>query len=148
MTHLIHRRGTLHAGLAWGLAMALPSARACEFVTSNLTVVHPWVRATAPGATSASVCMGFKDVVISDRLIDARTPVAERIDMGGTGDETGIDFQIDAGEESALTEAGQHLKLVGLAFPLGLGTSYPLRLLFQKAGPIDALLTVDYARFR
>ena len=47
MTHLIHRRGTLHAGLAWGLAMALPSARACEFVTSNLTVVHPWVRATA-----------------------------------------------------------------------------------------------------
>ncbi len=128
--------------------MSAPGVRACEFITGNLTVVHPWVRATPQGATSTALCMGFKDVVSSDRLIDAQTAAAERIEMAGSGDDPRIDFLIHAGEDTAFTETGPHLKLVGLTFPLGLGTTYPLRLLFQKAGPVEAQLSVDYARFR
>lgn len=148
MNHLIHRRGAMQLGLTWSIAMALPAARACEFRTDNLTVVHPWVRPTTAATDTATLSMGFKDVVVTDRLIDARTPLAQRIVMGGQGDDTRIDFVIAAGEESALTEQGPCLQLLGVAIPLGLGSTFALRLLFQKAGPIEALLTVDYARFR
>ncbi len=150
MTHPINRRRAIGVGvgLAWGCTLSTPAARACEFITSSLTVVHPWTRATVENASTAKVCMAFKDVVDSDRLVAAHTPVAERVHMGGTGSDTTIDFWIAAGQESALTEEGAHLILVGLAFPLGLGASYPLSLVFEKAGPIEARLTVDYARFR
>lgn len=148
MNHLIHRRGVMQLGLTWSIALSLPAARACEFRTDNLTVVHPWVRPTAEATDSATLSMGFKDVVYPDRLIDARTPLARRITMGGQGDDTRIDFEIAAGDESRLTEQGPHLQLLGVTIPLGLGSTFPLQLLFQKAGPIEALLTVDYARFR
>ncbi len=148
MKQSIHRRSALQLGLTWSMSMALPAAKACEFRTDNLTVVHPWVRPTLVATDLAMVSMGFKDVVERDRLIDARTPLARRVVMAGKGEDASIDFPIPAGEESALTEQGVHLQLQGVTIPLGLGSTFALRLLFEKAGPVEALLTVDYARFR
>lgn len=142
------RRGLLQAGLALGAGLVLPAARACEFYTGNLTIVHPWTRASAAGATTAIVCMSFLDVTQTDRLIGAQTPVADGAELGGDATAgPGLDFEIAAGQTAVLSERGVHLRLVGLKFPLPVGRTYPLVLSFEKAGPINATLTVDYARF-
>lgn len=142
------RRGVLQAGAALGLGLLLPPVRACEIVTFHFKVLHPWARATEPEATSAAVCMAFEDVTESDRLLGASTPIAGGAQMGGAGAGPMVHFDIPAGQSSALTETGTYLRLVDLNGPLQIGRSYPLTLVFQKAGTVNATLSIDYPRFR
>ena len=144
MNRSICRRGLLHAGLAFGTSLWVPAVRAHEFFTVNLTVLHPWTRATAEGATSAIVSMKFEDVLNTDHLIGAVTPVAEGAELGGEGAGPEFDFPIHAGQPAELTETGVYLRLVGLKFPLLMAREYPLTLVFAKAGPVKAALLVDY----
>ena len=148
MRHIIHRRGALHTGFALAGSLLLPSAKACEFYSDNLTIIHPWTRASTQGATSAIVCMSFKDVVQSDRLVGATTSLAEGAELGGKGPERPVDFLIRQGETPELSEAGVHLRLTGLKRPLPVGEQYPMTLVFEKTGPIPTQLTVEYTRFR
>jgi len=148
MGHIVHRRGVFHAGFALAGSLLLPSARACEFYSDNLTIVHPWTRASAQGATSAVVSMGFKDVVRSDRLVDASSPLAEGVELGGRGERRAIDFLVQEGQSPELSETGVHLRLTALRHPLEVGRQYPLTLVFEKTGPIPTQLTVEYTRFR
>jgi len=148
MNRVPHRRGVLHTGLALSLSLALPAARACEFFTTNLRIVHPWTRATARDASFAVVCMKFDDVAQADRLIGVETPVASGAEMGGAGAGPGVDFVIPEGRESVLSEAGTHVRLTGLKFPLEVAREYPLTLVFEKGGVVNATLSVDYTRFK
>jgi len=142
------RRHLLQTGLALGAWMTWRPARACEFDSINFTVVHPWTRASEPGATSAVVSMSFVNVTRSDRLIGVRTPVADAAEMGGDGVLPLLDFEIPSGRSTALREDGPHLRLLGLKQPLLVGREFPMTLLFASAGAVPARLTVDYARFR
>lgn len=142
----IDRRVILQAGAALGVSLLAPFARACEISTANFVIVHPWTRASAPGATSAIVCMTFQEVTESDRLIGAKTPVADGADLGGEGAGTGLSYLIRAGQSSVLSETGVHLRLTGLKFPLQMGREYPLTLVFAKAGSVRASVSVDYPR--
>ncbi len=144
----LRRRTLLHAGLALGTSCLAPSTRACEVATLTLTIVHPWTRATAEGAPFAVVCMSFKDVLQSDRLIGAESVIATGAAMGGEGVGPGVNFTIHEGQTSVLEEGGVHLRLLGLKSPLEVGRQYPLTLTFAKAGTVVAPLTVDYERFR
>lgn len=144
MNPSIHRRGVLHAGLAFGAALVVPAARACEFYTSTLRVTHPWTRATAHDATSAVLCMKFDEVTQADRLILVETPVAAGAAMGGLETGSAVNFFIPAGQETLLSETGTYVRLVGLKFPLEVGRSYPLVLGFEKGGVFNADLSVDY----
>lgn len=144
MHHFIHRRGVLRTGLALGATLLLPTARACEFFTSTLRVTHPWVRASAAGATSAIVSMKFDEVIQADRLIRVETPVAAAAEMGGVAARPGVDYFIPQGQESALSETGTYLRLLGLKHPLEVGREYPLILVFEKGGVVEASLSVDF----
>jgi copper(I)-binding protein len=127
--------------------MALP-ARACEFYTTTLTVLHPWTRASSPGDTTARVGMSFLDVTTDDWLVGAQTPVAERVALAGHGVLPAFRFAIRAGQTTVLDERGTHLLLHGLKLPLQMGREYPLTLQFERAGTTMAKLTVDYTRFK
>jgi copper(I)-binding protein len=144
MKHLTHRRNALRTCLALGGLLWLPAARAHEFFTGHLTIIHPWTRATAPGATTAVVSLTFEDVTTSDRLVGAMTPLAEAAELGGKGAPKGFDYEIPAGQVTEFTEGGVHLRLLGLKEALMLGREYPLTLVFAKAGPIRAALLIDY----
>lgn len=148
MVDIVHRRGVLRTGFALAGSLLLPSAHACEFYSDNLTIIHPWTQASAEGATSAVVSMGFKDVVHSDRLIDASSPVAEGAELGGRGEGAAIDFLVQEGRTPELSQAGVHLRLTGLKHPLEVGRQYPMTLVFAKTGPIPTQLTVEYTKFR
>lgn len=154
-TFHLHRRRCLQAGLALGSTLWLPRARACEFFSAHLRITHPWTRASAPGATTAVVCMKFDEVLQPDRLIAVETPVAQGVelvgmDAGAAGTDTprGLNFPIPAGRETLLDEAGPHLRLLGLQFPMEVAREYPLKLVFEKGGAVNATLNVAYTRFR
>lgn len=155
MNRLIHRRMALHAGLALSASALAGRARACEYFGNNLRITHPWTRASEAQASSAIVCMKFDEVTLSDRLIAVQTPVASGAEMAGLdvganlGTNAGapVNLLIPAGEQTVLGEAGICLRLTGLRFPLEVARSYPLRLVFEKGGVVDATLNVDYSRF-
>jgi copper(I)-binding protein len=134
----MRRRRALQAGFALCASLALPSARACEFFANNLRIIHPWTRATGPD-TSAVVCMKFDEVTETDRLVGVETPVAEAAELVG-------DLLIPKGGELILSDDGPHVRLVGLKHPLLIARVYPLKLEFEKAGAINARLTVDLLR--
>jgi copper(I)-binding protein len=145
--HTLNRRRSLQSGLALGLALVLPAARACEYFSPTLRVTHPWARASAPGASTAVVSMKFDDVSQDDRLVGVQTPVATGAELGGPGAESGLDLPIPSGRETLLSETGLHLRLTGLQLPLEVGRSYPLKLTFERGGVVNATLNIDYARF-
>lgn len=142
------RRHLLHAGMAFGVLLIVPPARACEFLTSNFKIVHPWSRATREDATSVAVCMKFDEVSQTDRLIGAESPVCTSAEIGGLEAKPFVDFLIPEGQTTVMSEAGTHLRLTGLQFELETGRQYPLTLIFEKVGSIAATLNIDYARFR
>ena len=146
MNSAITRRAVLQGGLALGASTLLPAARACEFFTTHLRVYRPWSRATAEGDAFAVLCMTFDGVMLSDRLVGVESPVASHAEMSGSSHGTNIDLLIPAGVDTVLTESGAFIRLMGLRHPLDVGRSYPLRLVFEKGGAVDADIDVDYER--
>ena len=144
VNRLIPRRGVLSAGMALGASLMIPRARAHEFFAISLTVIHPWTRASADGATSAIVSMKFEDIVRTDHLIGAETPVADGAELGGDGAGAIFEFPIREGQNAELSETGVFLRLLRLRFPLLLGREYPLTLVFRHAGPLQAALLIDF----
>jgi copper(I)-binding protein len=144
----ISRRAGLRAAAALGAWLAWPAAKACEFNSSTLRIIHPWTRATGADATTAVVSMKFDDVLQADRLVRVESPVAAGARIAGALAAEGVDFFIPAGRETLLDEQGSFVLLTGLRWPLEVGRSYPLTLGFEKGGVVNAQLSVDYTRFR
>lgn len=141
------RRHALHAGLALGAMLWLPSARACEFETGTLRVTHPWTRATGPGEDTAMLGMKLDEVVEADRLVLVQTPIATTAVLSNKGAPSDIDLPIGVGQQVVLDQNGIHIQLVGLKHPLLTGRQYPLVLGFEKSGVFNTYVTVDYERF-
>ena len=144
MNHPFCRRTALRAGLAFGASLTIPSARACEFFTTTLRVTHPWTRASAENATSAVVCMRIDEVTQTDRLIGVETPVADGAELIDVAASRSLNLLIPQGQETILGETGLRLRLVRLKHPLLIARTYPMRLMFEKGGVLDAELNIDY----
>lgn len=145
MKHLIHRRGVLHAALALGTSLVLPSARACEFFTPTLRVTHPWTRATPESAPFAIVSMRIDQVSKTDRLIGVETPVAAGAEIIGMGDKTDVNLLLLRDQETVLGEQSRaQLRLVRLTQPLLIARTYPMRLFFEQGGMLETELNVDF----
>ena len=128
-------------------ALLLPGAQAHEYYAKSFTVTHPWALATELDATSAPVYMRIDDIVGNDRLLSANTNIAERVELrAGTGADganallTAID--LPAAGSIALLPETMHLVLVNLTAPLQWQRSYPLTLVFEKAGKVQVMVSI------
>jgi len=144
MPRFINRRAMLQATAAVASALVLPQARACEYFSTTLRIWHPWSRASAPGATDAVVCMRFDEVQRADRLISVETPLASGADLGGVQAGMLADLLIPPGQETLLSEDSTYLRQTGLQQALEVGRAYPLKLVFEHGGPVNALLNIDF----
>lgn len=144
------RRGLLLAMAGLGLATLARPARACDFYSATMRIWHPWTRATRVDADTAILCMRFDEVQRDDRLISVITPVAAGVRLVGPDVEAGDAFalEIPAGRELTLKEDGLHIELLDLQMPLQIGRSFPLQLVFEHGGQVNAQLNVDYGSFR
>jgi copper(I)-binding protein len=150
LRHLLGATVAVTLGLA--AAMPISSAAAHEYKVGAITIAHPWSRATPPGAATGAGYLGLTNQgADADRLVEASSPVAAKVEVHQMSVEGGImkmgavegGLEVPAGGSVALEPGGYHLMLTGLTRPLVEGERIPLKLVFDKAGPVEVELAVD-----
>ncbi|MGQ0676644.1 MAG: copper chaperone PCu(A)C [Rhodospirillales bacterium] len=140
-------RRVLFSALAAAIAM-FAAAQAQEYKQGDLVIVRPFARASA-GKTGAAY-LSVENGGAADRLVAAASPAAEKAELHSmTMDDAimrmrrvdGIDIR--AGAKTALEPGGLHVMLIGLKAPLKEGDSFPLTLVFARAGKIEVEVIVQ-----
>jgi copper(I)-binding protein len=127
------------------------AAHAHEYTVGNLVIGHPWSRPTASGMPIGVAYLSItNNGSREDTLIEAHTPVADRVEFHRSTIEAGMARMRPAGDLAVkpkttvvVEPGGLHLMLVGLKAPLIEGTSVPLVLRFKSAGEITVELKVE-----
>lgn len=137
-----------------GLALAPPTA-AQEHRAGDLTIVRPWARATAGAQTNGAAYAVIRNGgERADRLVAARSPAARTVELhGSTVTPEGVArmrpveaVEVPPGGEARFEPGGLHIMLVGLAGPLAAGASFPVMLVFERAGEVMVKVTVETGR--
>jgi len=131
-------------------------AAAHGYSAGDLTVRHPWARATPPGAKVGAVYFEIRNSgKTPDRVIGATTPAAQRVELhiqvreGDVIKMREVDgFEVPARQRLTLSLGGSHLMLVNLAKPLAAGDRFPLTLRLEKAGELKLEIEVQPADAR
>jgi copper(I)-binding protein len=135
--------------LLFSLALAgLASAHSIS--AGDLTVGHPWARATPPGAPTAAVYFSVVSTEAPDRLVGVTTPVAGRatlhrsFEQGGQAGMEHVDaLPITPGVPVTLAPGGLHVMLMELKSPLVEGRHFPMTLHFERAGEVQVEVRVQ-----
>jgi periplasmic copper chaperone A len=138
------RRHVLGFAAATLTGLAMRPSRACEFITDTLRVTHPSTRASAAGATSTLLNMRIDEVLLADRLIEVRTPIATGAELVSAPGRP-LDLEILPGSDLEFSDTGIQLRLTGLTVQLFTGRDYPLAIGFEHGGVVHARLIVDQA---
>lgn len=138
-----------------GMAIGLPLAGGLPAGAVTMPEVEqPWARATATGQANGAAYLTIRNGEAADRLTGAASSVAEHAELHEhTVDGQGIArmrpvaaVDLSAGEVVRLQPGGMHIMLVGLKEPLVQGTSFPLTLEFERAGPVKVAVQVESVR--
>jgi copper(I)-binding protein len=143
---------TIRFPLALLLALVALPALAMDYKVGALEIRQPWARATPPTAqTGGGFLVVTNTGTAPDRLIGAKSPVAERVEvheMKMDGNvmrmrpvENGI--EIPPGGSVELKPGGLHVMFTGLKAPFTKDAKVPLTLIFEKAGSVDVELPVE-----
>jgi hypothetical protein len=131
--------------MAMTLAFIGPSISAHEYQTPNFTVIHPWADPTQAGQTDANIYFTVAEQTQSDQLIRCFSPIAERVEMrsGPATDASDLrSIPVSMTRAEVSSPGGPILMLRGLKVPLQQGSSYPLMLVFEKAGIVNVMISV------
>lgn len=147
------RRLALAAALALAFVPAFAtSSQAHENKLKDLTIEHPWARATAPTAKTGAVYVKItNNGKTEDRLIGVAVDRAERTELHSNKLEDGVmkmrpiegGLALPAGQTVELKPGGNHIMLVNLKQPLNEGEEVPLKLTFEKSGTIQVDIIVQ-----
>lgn len=130
--------------IVWAALMGM--AQAHDYEVGELTITHPWSRATAASAANGVAYMAITNNGSSDDvLIAAEAPVSSRTELHTHEMTDGVmrmrpvegGITIPAGETIYLEPSGLHVMLMGLDDRLVEGELFPLTLTFQNAGTIE-----------
>jgi periplasmic copper chaperone A len=135
--------------LAWALSTA--PAVAHEHTAGDVTIEHPHAHATGAAQENGTVCMVIRNGGAEpERLLAARTGEAQGAELrratifaegvARAGPEEVV--EIPPGGEADLSPSGLHVMLVGLRGPLFEGVSFPMTLVFERAGEVDVEVEV------
>jgi copper(I)-binding protein len=129
------------------------SSMAHDYRGGDISVSHPYARATVAGQTSGGAYLTLENKGNSaDTLVSASSPAANSVEihtMSMTADnvmrmrEVGS-LDIKAKEKITMQPGdGYHIMLIGLKAPLTAGDKLPLTLTFKKAGKIEAAIVIE-----
>lgn len=136
-----------------GLVLVPVAGFAHELKAGNLTIGHPWTRATPGGSDMAA---GYLKVVNSgtaaDALVGAEVDGVGHVMMHETKDEGGVakmehvdKVVIAAGQTVELKPGGVHLMWMDMTTPLKAGETVSGVLVFDKAGRVPVGFKVEAA---
>ncbi|RWF77443.1 MAG: copper chaperone PCu(A)C [Mesorhizobium sp.] len=132
------------------LSISAQAVFAHEFRVGDIEIVHPWSRATPPGAKVAGGYFTMTNTGSSpDRLLSISSEISAKAELHEMGVKDGVmtmrpvsgGLEIPAGGKVALAPGGYHLMFVGLKQQPKQGETFPATLIFEKAGTV----TVDFA---
>lgn len=117
---------------------------------TGVKVENAWARATPGkarnGAAYVKIVKTGKD---GDRLIGAKGDVAKRVEIHTHLMDNGImrmrkvdGVDLPPGEAVTFKPGGHHVMLIGLHAPLKKGQTFPVTLLFEKAGEIETMVRI------
>lgn len=150
MNEKLKRRSLVCAGIG-SLVTLTTGAFAHEQKAGSLTILHPWARATAGAQKNGAVyALVRNDGSSPDRIVGARTPEASRAEIHSSTVTDGIarmvpleGIDVPANGEALLMPGGVHIMLVGLKNKLYEATSFPMTLVFAKAGEVPIEVMVE-----
>lgn len=136
---------------AWLIIGALTAGAPHAMAASpTMAVQQAWSRATPPGAQTAVVYMTIVDSGAPDLLISITTPVAGMATMHRTvtHDHTSQmlpvkTLAVSAGQPAVFAPGGYHVMLTSLHQALMQGQTFPITLMFQHAGAVQAQVSVQ-----
>lgn len=132
------------------LAVVVPPAHAQAPQPAPIHVEGAWARPT-PGAakTGAAYMILVNTGPADDHLVSVTTPVAGNADVHVTTNDNGVMkmrpagvLDVKPGAPTKLQPGGLHVMLTDLKAPLTEGQSFPLTLVFEKAGKVDVSVAV------
>ena len=122
----------------------------------DITIDDAYARSAGASAIAgAAFFMIHNNAAEDDRLIAARSPVAERVELHTHLEEAnGVmrmvevedGFPVPAGGMHGLARGGDHVMFMGITQPFEQGATIPLTLVFEKAGEIELDVPVDLER--
>lgn len=126
-------------------ALIAGSASAQSGNPPSVQAVDVWARATPLGAKTGAAYMTLVNPgPADDRLVGAATPVAGEAQIHSMRLENGVimmrpvpGIDVKAGAKAVLAPGGYHVMLMDLKQKLVQGKSFPLTLIFAKAGKVE-----------
>lgn len=131
---------------------ALGGAAADDFEAGALRIDDPWTRPSAGGAKTGAAYFEIENTgKTADRLVSAKTDIAERVELHESIEEAGVakmqalkdGIAVPAGGEAKLKPRGMHVMLLGLKQKLDEGQSFPMTLTFEKQGDVQIQVEVE-----
>ncbi len=138
------------------LAAAAATALFAGSAMADIMVKEPYARVSTATAMSGAAFMDLMNTgTEDDRLIEARSDVAERVELHThLQDANGVmrmvevkdGFVVPAGGMAMLARGGDHVMFMGLKRSLAHGDNVDVTLVFEKAGEIAVTIPVDLER--
>lgn len=137
--------------LVAALVAAAPPVFA-QATAPSITVEQPYARATPAGAATGAVYMTLTNKAqTADRLTAASSNVAAKVQVHEMAVTNGVmqmrelkdGLPVPAGGSVVLKPGSYHVMLIGLKKPLTAGETFPLTLIFEKAGNISVTVPVQ-----
>ena len=118
---------------------------------SKLVVKDAWSRAT-PAQNGVAYMKVLNQGHVLDRLVSGKTPVAKKIEFHTHSMKNGVmrmrrlnTLKVKPGEAVILEPGSHHVMLIGLYEVLKEGETFPLTLVFEKAGRLTTEVLVGTA---
>lgn len=136
-------------------ALAIVAVRltnAVEPQAAEISLADAWARPTIGRSVTGAVYLKIHNATqADDRLTGVRTPASEKAEIHISTNENGImrmrhlseGVPVPAGEIVLLEPGARHVMLIGVKKPLVKGQTFPLTLVFEKAGEIEMSVAVN-----
>jgi len=140
----------LRTGVLMVFCGACGGAQAHDYYAKFFHIHHPWAEPTESGAADSAVYLKFDEISTDDKLIGAKTLLAERVELRAPADAEASGnpgkllngIALVSGSEVELSPGTARLVLKGLKLPLQWGRSYPMTLEFEKSGVMLVMVSV------
>ncbi len=133
------------------LLMAAGAAFAHDYKLGDIEIIHPWAKPSIGQAKAgAAFFVIFNNGSSDDRLVAAKSDVSELVELHTHSMDGGImrmrpveAIVVPAGDAAELAPGGHHIMLLNLKGPLVAGETFPVTLVFEKAGEITIEVKID-----
>ncbi|MFT4097879.1 MAG: copper chaperone PCu(A)C [Rhodoblastus sp.] len=138
---------TIKIAFAAAMSFGVP----CLAHAGDISLDHPWSRATPAGAPVGAGYVTLKNVGgAADKLLSATADVAGKVEIHEMSMDGGVmkmrpiaGLEIPAGKSVELKPGGYHIMFMGLKQPLKAGDTIKGTLTFEKAGAMPVEYKVE-----